>query len=429
MNILMMTNTYLPQVGGVAGSVQRFTEALKDMGHGVLVVAPTYEDQSDEETGVIRVPAMQKLNGSDFSVILPIPGLLDETLRSFEPDIVHAHHPFLIGSTAVRVARRYEIPLVYTYHTQYEHYTHYVPVDLPRMRDFVIHLSAGYAEMADAVIAPSESIADLLKRREVTSMIEVVPTGIFPEVYREGHGERARRRLGLPEAAMVVGHVGRLAPEKNLDFLAEALSRTLQKQSRAHFLVVGHGPCQETIQQQFKTQGLHDRLHMPGCLTGQDLIDAYHAMDLFVFASKTETQGMVLTEAMAAGVPVVGLDAPGVREVLVDQKNGLLIDREDIHAFGDAVVSALRWTRRQKQERQQQARDTAAQFAMPDCAQRLFNTYQGAQQRMAERQGRYDDVPWQHAIEQIKAEWQLWANMAGAMGEVLQVTEPAGDAE
>jgi len=193
MNILMMTNTYLPHVGGVAGSVARFTQAFQDMGHQVLVVAPTDEDQPTEETGVIRVPAIQEFNGSDFSVVLPIPGFLHETLRSFEPHVVHAHHPFLIGSTALRVAREYAILPVYTYHTQYEYYTHYVPVEVPHMQDFVIHLSAGFAELADGVIAPSESIADLLKQREVRTPIQVVPTGIFPAPFQAGDGARASR--------------------------------------------------------------------------------------------------------------------------------------------------------------------------------------------------------------------------------------------
>jgi glycosyltransferase involved in cell wall biosynthesis len=423
MNILMMTNTYLPQVGGVAGSVARFTEALKELGHEVLIVAPSYEDQPEEEAGVVRLPAVQKFNGSDFSVILPIPGLLDQALSSFSPDIVHAHHPFLLGGTAVRVSRRYEIPLVYTYHTQYEHYTHYVPVDLPRMREFVIHLSTGYAEMADAVIAPSQSIADLLKQREVTSQIEVVPTGIFPESFQAGQGKRMRHQLGLPETASVVGHVGRLAPEKNLGFLADSLTRVLKKQPHAQCLVVGHGPSQEEIQQQFDDRGLGDHLHMPGCLTGRDLVDAYHAMDLFVFASKTETQGMVLTEAMAAGVPVVALNAPGVREVVMDQENGLLVEHEDVKVFADAVATALSWTPRQTQARKQQARDTATRFAMPRCAAQLLDVYQGTIHRFAEAQGPYDEMLWQRAIEQIKTEWQLWSNVAGAIGEALYADE------
>jgi glycosyltransferase involved in cell wall biosynthesis len=424
----MMTNAYFPQVGGVAGSVDRFTEALRDMGHRVVIVAPTYEDQPEEETDVVRVPAVQNFNGSDFSVSLPVPGILDETLESFHPDIVHAHHPFLIGSTALRVARRLNIPLIYTYHTQYEYYTHYVPLELPRMQAFVIRLSAGYAELADGVIAPSESIADLLQEREVHTPITVVPTGIFPERFAPGDGTEARHELGIPAAIPIIGHVGRLAPEKNLDFLGRAVAQILGKHDRAVFLVVGHGPSAEGLRQHFNARGLGDRLVLPGSLTGKRLVDAYHAMDLFVFASQTETQGMVLTEAMAAGLPVIGLDAPGVREVVDHEGNGLLVDREEVSLFCAALETALQWTPEQWAKIQETACRTAERFAMPRCAERLLTAYDDARSRLQTTPRPYDETSWQRAGEQIKAQWQLWSTVAGAVGEVLVAKDAdAGD--
>jgi len=429
MNILMMTNTYLPQVGGVAQSVVRFAEAFRGMGHRVLIAAPTYEEQPDRETDVVRVHAVQNFNGSDFSVTLPISSALDKALQTFEPDIVHAHHPFLIGSTAVRVARRHHVPLVFTYHTRYEYYTHYVPMELPRMQEFAVHLSTGYASLADSVLAPSESIAELLKQRKVTSPIHVVPTGIAPATFQNGDGRRARHHLGLPPDARIVGHVGRLAPEKNLDFLARAMVPVLARQANVHFLVVGHGPSVEFIRDCFRKSGLERRLHMPGSLTGQALVDAYHAMDLFVFASETETQGMVLTEAMAAGVPVVGLDAPGVREVVTDRVNGRLVHRKDPVAFADHVTQGLNWTPDQHFARQQAARATAEQFAMPQCARKALHVYDLA--RAALQQPRGDnmirDSHWYWATEQIKAEWKLWTNMAGALTELLTNGGKLGD--
>src|SRR3990172_3888517 len=127
MNIVMFTNTYTPHVGGVARSVEAFSGAYRRRGHRVLVVAPEFADQPQHEEDVVRIPAIQNFNGSDFSVVLPVPGSLDDVLDAFKPDIVHAHHPFLLGNTAVRVARFRELPLVFTHHTLYEQYTHYVP--------------------------------------------------------------------------------------------------------------------------------------------------------------------------------------------------------------------------------------------------------------------------------------------------------------
>ncbi len=134
MNILMMTNTYLPHTGGVARSVAWFSEEYRRQGHRVLVVAPTFPHAPAEEPDVIRLPAIQNFNGSDFSVRLPAPGLLVGALDRFEPEIVHSHHPFLTGDTALRVASSRNLPLVFTHHTMYEHYTHYVPGDSPPLR-------------------------------------------------------------------------------------------------------------------------------------------------------------------------------------------------------------------------------------------------------------------------------------------------------
>ena len=167
MNIAMFTNTYLPHVGGVANSVRRLTEDCRERGHHVCVVAPEFPDMPDEEKEIIRVPAIQNFNGSDFSVSLPAPFLLSETLDEFKPEIIHTHHPYLLGDTALRVSANRDLPLVLTYHTMYERYTHYVPGDSPRFKRFVIELASGFANLCDHVIAPSESIAQILKERNI----------------------------------------------------------------------------------------------------------------------------------------------------------------------------------------------------------------------------------------------------------------------
>ncbi|MDP2105797.1 MAG: glycosyltransferase, partial [Desulfobulbaceae bacterium] len=137
MNILMMTNTFTPHVGGVARSIESFTAAYRSKGHQVMVVAPTFENMPADENNVIRIPAIQRFNGSDFSVILPTPGFLSDAIINFQPDIVHVHHPFLIGDTALRIAKQHELPLVFTHHTMYEQYTHYVPGNSTAMKKFI----------------------------------------------------------------------------------------------------------------------------------------------------------------------------------------------------------------------------------------------------------------------------------------------------
>ena len=365
MNIVMFTNTFTPHVGGVARSVETFMNAYRQTGHRVLVVAPEFSDMPQYEADVMRIPAVQNFNGSDFSVVLPVAGLLTETISELQPDIVHSHHPYLLGMTALRVARFHKLPLVFTHHTRYEDYTHYVSGDSVTFRRFVIEMATQYANLCDQVFAPSESIAALLQDRGVPAPIAVVPTGIEEERFAHGNGQRFREAIGIPGDALVVGHLGRLAPEKNLEFLAEAVAAFLQTEPRAHFLVVGKGPSQDDILAIFTRAGLASRLHFGGILERSQLADAYHAMNIFAFASESETQGLVLAEAMMAGLPVVALDAPGVQEVVRDGYNGRMLTDKTLPAF----VSALSWVAGLSIERMQTlkhcAYETAQEFSVP----------------------------------------------------------------
>lgn len=331
MNLCMMTNTYLPHVGGVARSVSTFAEEYRKRKHRVLVIAPEFDGKrlSAREAAIVeRVPAIQKFNGSDFSVQLPLVGGYSARIDSFQADIIHAHHPFLLGDTALRIAAKKNVPVIFTHHTRYEDYTHYVPFDSPTLKEVAINLSTHFANLCDGVIAPSESIARLIRRRGVETPIRVVPTGIDVKAFASGDGARFRRKFKLPPGAFVVGHVGRLAPEKNLEYLAESVALFVKRTPHARFLVVGGGPSEEKLREIFTRHGIAGQLILAGKHTGRALADGYNAMDVFVFASLSETQGMVLAEAMAAGLPVVALNAAGVREVMRDRQNGFMLERK-----------------------------------------------------------------------------------------------------
>ncbi|HPD47332.1 MAG TPA: glycosyltransferase [Anaerohalosphaeraceae bacterium] len=420
MNILMMTNTYRPYVGGVARSVEAFTEEFRRRGHRVLVVAPRYENARDDEPGLIRVPAIQNFNGSDMSVRVAIPGLLAAKLANFAPDVVHAHQPFLMGDAALRVAVGRNLPLVFTYHTMWESYGHYVPGDSPVMRRFIVALATGYANLCDTVIAPSRSIRNLLMSRGVQSPVAIIPTGIEVDRFAEGDGNAFRRRTGIPAGAYVVGHVGRLAREKNHSFLARAVARFIGDADNRYFVVVGDGPMREHIETIFADCGLTDRLFAVGRLEGKHLIDAYAAFDVFAFASKTETQGLVLIEAMAAGVPAVALDARGVREVVRDRHNGAILNDQDVDAFADAlewIASRFPDERRQLAEN---AVQTARRYQLDRCAARTLQLYQNVIHIKKEKPAA--DTLWESAMRKLNAEWKVWSARAKAGAEALSAT-------
>lgn len=419
MNILMATNTFPPHVGGVATSVRRFTDALRRRGHRVLVIAPDFEDAPRGEEDVVRIPAVQHFNGSDFAVPVPVTGRIVSALKDFRPQIVHSHHPFLLGDTALRVAASRRIPAVFTHHTMYESYTHYVPGDSPTLKRFVVDLTTGYCNLCDAVIAPSETVAELLVRRGVSARIAVIPTGVVVRDFERADGGAFRRRTGIPADAFLIGHVGRLAPEKNVAVLAEAVAGVMTGRPRTRFLLVGAGPAGKEARAIFDRHGVSDRVHACGPLRGDALASAYRAMDVFAFASLTETQGMVLTEAMAAGVPVAAVDGPGVREVVRDGENGRLVPKPDPVALGEA----LRWVAEQSPEGRarlvEAAAATARKYSMARSAERLLALYETLERsRRAPRE--IDGSPWTSARNLVAKEWEILRNIAHAAGEAVR---------
>lgn len=428
MNIVMMTNTYTPFVGGVTRSVESFTAEYRKRGLRVLVVAPKFENMPEQEGDVLRVPAIQNFNGSDFSVVLSMPREIKAAIEAFEPELVHAHHPFLLGDAALRLARARSLPLVFTHHTMYEEYTHYVPGDSRRLRRFAAALSTAYANMCDHVFAPSDSVAQVLRTRGVETPVTIVPTGIPLEPYRGGSGAGMRAALDIPENAFVIGHVGRLAAEKNLTFLADAAIRFLERRPRSHFLLVGSGPLAGELRGRFAQAGLEGRLHMPGTLRPPLLVSAYKAMDVFAFASKSETQGMVVAEAMAAGIPVVALDAPGVREVVRDGVNGRLLPAGGPDDFAQALdwMNALPSVRSEAMRRACAA--TAAGLsieATADLALARYAALTGPGRREVGPRKEPEVDAWNMMRRILRTEWTRLKGMAGAAGAAFTQEEEA----
>jgi glycosyltransferase involved in cell wall biosynthesis len=424
----MMTNTYFPIVGGLEQSVYSFSEEFKSLGHEVLIVTPTFEGMPIEEPGLIRIPAFQKFGGTIFSVNFPVSGLLTRLMKEFSPDMVHSHCPFFMGDFALRLSRQHAIPLVFTYHTMFEQYVHYLPVQNAGVKRFIVKLAAGYSNLVDRVITPSESVQDILLKRGVKTPMEVVPTGVDLEHFSKGNGIAFRQRNHIPPEALVIGHAGRLAPEKNLEFLTNCLVELLKKDPRVHVLIVGLGPSENLIKDTFERAGLRKRLHLTGVLHYQHLVDAYFAMDVFAFASLSETQGIVLIEAMAAGVPVVALDAPGAREVVVDRHNGRLLNEMDQQSFVEALLWVLGRTPEELQTIKQAAIMTARKYPINSAAKRMLEIYEKLRSRKSISLGKRNSSQYLF-LWRMKAELDIYGNyIKSAVTSVFegnfQETEP-----
>jgi glycosyltransferase involved in cell wall biosynthesis len=323
----------------------------------------------------------------------------------------------LLGDTALRVSSRRDIPVVFTHHTQYEQYTHYVPGDSDLMKRFVIDLAVGFCNLCDAVIAPSDTIKQRLLGLDVMTDIHEIPTGVDTALFNSGDGHTLRRRLEIDPTDFVVGHVGRLAPEKGLEFLAPTVARFVKSKPNALFLVAGHGSSSNTVKQAFADAGISNRLIMLGMLQRNELADVYNAMDVFAFASQSETQGMVLSEAMAASTPVVAVDASGVREVLVEGVNGLMLPKENADAFVDALGSIYLMTAEERENLVEGALQTADEFSMPSTAASALQLYRTLIHRG--RKGVHGDDMWSTARRRFDEEWKIWSNVANAVTHAI----------
>jgi glycosyltransferase involved in cell wall biosynthesis len=336
----LFTNNYLPMLGGVARAVETVRTTLVTLGHQPFVVAPRMAGVTGSTPDVLRVPAVPAPTYPDFALPLPASAAVIRRIEALDLDVFHAQHPFLLGVTARRLARRLGRPLVFTYHTLYDKYAHYVPLPRPLVARQALAWSLAFANSADLVIAPSAGLASRLRAQGVRRPVVVLPTGVDLETFRPGDRDAARRALGLSSTGPLCLYLGRLDREKNLEFLLDAFARVAAQEPAARLVLVGRGTREARLRRYAARLTAGDRIHFAGGVAPEDAPRYYQAADVFLFASTTETQGLAVLEAMAAGRPVVAVRASGVEEAVVDGVTGLLVP-EDLDVFSAAVLEVL----------------------------------------------------------------------------------------
>jgi glycosyltransferase involved in cell wall biosynthesis len=373
MRIGIFTNNYKPRLSGVPISIETFTKELRRMGHRVYIFAPSIRGYRDEDGDVFRLPSIPC--PWDRTLALPLPwvrgvgGLVKELCL----DIIHTQHPFVIGWLAARLARKNKIPLVFTHHTRYEEYAHYIPFDQRIVRRVATSLSTSYANRCDLVIVPTKQMKDILLKNGVRTWIERLPTGI--ELGRfEGVSSRALRQIhGLEERTRILLHVGRLAKEKNIPFLIEAFKKIAERVPSTVLVVVGYGPFEAELRKLVGKSGLGEKIILCKTDRRSDLYLYYAGAEIFLFSSLTETQGLVICEALAAGLPVVAIDSVGASEVVVDGVNGYLTENS-IERFSRCVIELL-MDEEKRGRFSRAARERARGFSSHLQAERLLLLY------------------------------------------------------
>lgn len=335
MNIAFFSEVYLPILNGVVVSIQTYKKALEDMGHCVAIFTPGFRNVK-AENDVHRFYSMPYPSKTDYRLCFPFPSSVFRSLHEIRPDIIHTHSPFFTGYYGLKESRRLCVPFVFTFHTQYWEYAHYVPLPQKPVRDAAKKWSRTFCNWCDGIVAPSHKIKDVLKKLRVVPPIETIPTGIsMGEIAKAGE-QKDSPCLALPKDKFLLMTAGRLAKEKNFSFLFSALVPLFKENPRVHLVVMGGGPEEGALKQLCRGLGMETRITFAGHIPKMEVLKILHHGKLFVFASKTETQGIVILEAMAAGLPVAALRATGVDEVVEDGVQGYLC-ADDKNIFYEKV--------------------------------------------------------------------------------------------
>ncbi|MDR7522076.1 MAG: glycosyltransferase [Armatimonadota bacterium] len=383
MKIGVFVDSYKPIVTGVVHSVDLLRSGLEALGHEVHIFAPAARGYRDVEDRVYRFPAINLSRRIPSPLALPVSPRVLALIPRLGLDVIHTQHPFPIGRLGVTLARRLGVPAVYTFHTQYEHYVHYVPLPRGFVRAAARWAVVGQAERCQLVICPAPSVRDLLLSYGIRRPIEILPNPIDLGRFAGADGGAARRRLGIASEERVLLYCGRLAREKNLAFMLQALADVLVRPPGARLLIVGHGTERAALARLAASLALGDRVVFAGEVAYADVAQYYAAADLFVMTSVTEVKPLAVLEAMASGLPVVAVAAHGLNDTVTHGADGLLTDH-DPAAFADAVRRLLADDagRRMMGRR---ARQTAEQYDVRTIARRLADLYAAA--RDLHRQG------------------------------------------
>ncbi|MGM0823908.1 MAG: glycosyltransferase [Pseudomonadota bacterium] len=365
MKILMVSDVYFPRINGVSTSIASFRGALERMGHTVILICPTYPVGQVDDPRVIRIRSRQ-VPGDPEDRMVSYRDLLALTPKLADAafDLIHIHTPFTAHYAGIALGRRLGLPVVATYHTLFEEYLHQYIHWLPRgwLRFAARRLSVHQCQQVDALVAPSQAMQQTLARYGVTTPTQVIPTGLALESFcHPQESSNFRAYYNLPEDARLLLYVGRAAFEKNVDFLIDMLPGVLAEHPATRLIITGEGPARDALVQRAQDVGVAGAVLFLGYLDRSGPLQAaYRAADVFVFASRTETQGLVLLEAMALGTPVVSTAMMGTLDVLKEGE-GCLISEETLDGFA-AQVNRLLSDETQRQQLAKRAQAYAASW-------------------------------------------------------------------
>lgn len=345
MKIGIFTESYLPVLNGVSVSVETFKNALEEKGHEVFIFAPDHPEAEDQKN-VYRFPSISDPKGRLYPILIPSVDIekiyLPENVIC-DLDIIHTQHMFTAGRLARYVARKYDKPLIYTYHTLLAEYTHYLGFLSGLARVYLQNMSKRFCNSCDQIITPSNPMRKILLKYGVKKPISVVMTGIDPKAYKhvsESASKQLREKYNIDSDDKILLYLSRIAKEKNLDFLLKAFVKIKKAYPKCHLLMVGGGPEEKWVKDRIQQLRIQNSVTMTGMLPKEDANNAFGMADIFTFPSITETQGIVVAEAMASGTPPVAVGKMGPTDLIHDGEDGFLT-KLNVKDFAEKTIKLL----------------------------------------------------------------------------------------
>lgn len=345
MRIGLFTDTYFPQVSGVATSIRTLKTELEKLGHAVFIFTTTDEGVNRyEDWDIIRIPSVPFFAFKDRRVAYA--GFVDalKIASRYKLDIIHTHTEFSLGILGKLIAKELGIPVIHTYHTQYEDYVHYIAKGKIIRPSMVKYILKPFFRDLDGIICPSEIVEDLLNKYQVPISKRVIPTGIDlakfdrPEICQEDIDE-LRQQLGIAKDETMLLSLSRISNEKNIQALVKAMPAILAENPKVKLVIVGGGPYAGELQEMIDRMQLASHIQMTGMIAPSDTALYYKAADFFISASTSETQGLTFLESLASGTPILAHSNPYLDNLVTDKMFGTLFKREK--DIADVVIDAI----------------------------------------------------------------------------------------
>lgn len=375
LSIAVFSDSALPVLNGVSVSIDSLVRELRSRGHSVHLFTSTYPGHVDDDPNTHRFRSIRTPWTMDYPLAVPPFYRKLREFRRHRFDLIHTHTPFTVGFVGLRWAESHEIPIVSTYHTHYDKYTNYVPLAPKRYLRYKIakHLNFYYNRVGH-VITPSEASKRWIQRHSVHTPITVVPSGV--PAPRMIDRSEVRSQLGISTDRKALLYAGRVAREKNLGVLLDGVATAMRQDSSLELIVLGDGPARAELTARARELGVGDHVRFVGFVPRPDVERYYAASDLFVFASMTETQGLVVVEAMSYGLPAIVVQGGGAGEVVEDGVNGRLVKNEPL-AIARAIADVVGDDKRAA-ELSRGARLTSREFTIPAVTDRVVEVYNKA---------------------------------------------------